>query len=726
MTQPLGSPLPALISYYNRLEADPNQMVAGFGFSLEKIHFQVVLESDGTFVSLDDIRERSDRGKPIPLSRLVPDGGGRSGTGLKPFFCWDNTGYTLGRDNKGKPERAAEMFAAFRDLHLSFREELGGDQAFAALCRFLEKWDPARAESESTWSEAAGLNVVFKVRGHAAFVHQSDTVKAAWLRRQAADNQTEGRVHGVSLVSGQREEIARLHPLLSGVIGANTMGAAIVSFNASSFESYGKSQSYNAPVGAVDVFRYTTALNRLLADKARRVSIGDATVVFWSDRAEAADAEEIAQQFFIEPVAKDVAAEDGKMISRLWEFLKAARQGRLEDHVSDSEAPFYVLGLSPNASRLSVRYWLATTVRQFAERLERHAADLEIAGARPGAPPLVIRGMVAEIMPQEMTSDSQKRYAAQLAGEIARAVLGGLPRFPEALLNSIVRRIRSDGVMSWRRASILKAFLKREGSFDVDVYLNKEHPEKAYHCGRLLAVLAFAQEQALGKVNGGVVRRNLGSVMATPGLMLGRLQRAAEIGHIPKLEGDLPDFVRDELKDINVRLQDDVPSRLSLRQQSLFALGFYQQLQYLDYTGGQVKANKRWRTPQGEWARSKLEVKVAEALQRFKLVYMYEPRALLDEGERWPDFVVRRGRGKDLFIEVLGMNTPEYNNRWDIKQHAYERFGITREGGPEGRLIVLDFRDRAYNERVVHEALRPYFSNQEDSLSQEMQEPSND
>ncbi len=119
-------------------------------------------------------------------------------------------------------------------------------------------------------------------------------------------------------------------------------------------------------------------------------------------------------------------------------------------------------------------------------------------------------------------------------------------------------------------------------------------------------------------------------------------------------------------------------------------------------------------------------MKVADALHRFKLDYIYEPRALLDEGERWPDFVVRRGRGKDLFIEVLGMNMPEYNDTWNIKLRAYERFGITPEGGPQGRLIVLDFREQDYDERVVHEALRPFFADQEDSPSQETQESSND
>ena len=286
MTQPTSGLLPALIGYYRRLVDDPNQSVADVGFSVEKIHFCIVLEPDGKLFDFQDIRERNDRGKPFPRSLLVPDGGGRSGTGLKPFFCWDNTGYALGRDNKGKPDRAADMFAAFRDLHLSFRDELAGDEGFSALCRFLERWEPARAEQLPNWEEAAGLNVVFKLRARERYIHQSEAVRSAWSRRAAAQGGDEANVAGVSLVDGEEGDLARLHPQLGGVAGANTSGAALVSFNLDAFESYGKSQSFNAPVGTRDAFRYTTALNRLLADDARRVRIGDATVVFWSDRPE--------------------------------------------------------------------------------------------------------------------------------------------------------------------------------------------------------------------------------------------------------------------------------------------------------------------------------------------------------------------------------------------------------------------------------------------------------
>ncbi|MGO9917010.1 MAG: type I-C CRISPR-associated protein Cas8c/Csd1 [Isosphaeraceae bacterium] len=570
MTQVASGLVPALVNYYQRLEADPAQAVAAYGFSREKIHFAVVLDPDGTLISLDDIRERNDRGKPIPALLLLPDSGGRSGTGLKPYFCWDNTGYALGRDNKDKPERAASMFAEFRKLHLSFRDHLASDEGFLALCRFLERWDPSQAESLPNWTEAAGLNVVFKVRARAGYVHQSDAVRGAWLRHVAAEGESEPGVRGTSLVSGEEEEIARLHPQISGVTGANTTGAAIVSFNLNAFESYGKSQSYNAPVGTRDAFRYTTALNRLLADGRRRVRIGDATVVFWTERQEAADAEEFFRELFGEDAPQ--GAEHQKTADRLRVFLDAARQGRLADQLSDPDAPFYVLGLSPNASRLNVRYYLAGTVREFAERLMHHAADLEMIGARPEDPPLVIRRLVAE------TAREPKDVAPQLAGEVARSVLGGLP-YPQILFTAVIRRVRADSVMNHRRAAILKACLVRKREKEVPVALDRDHPDEAYQCGRLFAALEKTQEDATdGKLNSTIKDRYFGAAGATPAAVFPRLMRIHQ-HHMNKLEHEGQRILREKLIGEIFGRITGFPAHLALAKQGLFYIGYYHQRQ---------------------------------------------------------------------------------------------------------------------------------------------------
>src|SRR5262249_8486631 len=159
--------------------------------------------------------------------------------------------------------------------------------------------------------------------------------------------------------------------------------------------------------------------------------IGDATVVFWSDRPSAAEDEQSFQQFFTESIPLGDSAEDRTIVDRVRLFLDAARQGRLADQLRDPEAPFYVLGLSPNAARLNVRFWLTGTVLDFARSLTDHIKRLEMIGARPDDPLLVIRRLLRE------TAREPKDIAPQLAGEVARAVLAGLP-YPQALFNAVV------------------------------------------------------------------------------------------------------------------------------------------------------------------------------------------------------------------------------------------------------------------------------------------------
>ncbi len=526
-------------------------------------------------------------------------------------------------------------------------------------------------------------------------------------------------------------ELARLQPQISGVAGANTTGAAIVSFNLAAFESYGKSQSYNAPVGVRDAFRYTTALNRLLADGSRRARIGDATVVFWSDRAEGSGAEEMLSLFFGDQHPQGDPAEHAATVDRVRSFLSAAAQGRLGDVLKEPDAPFFILGLSPNASRLNVRYWLAGSVQQFAERLARHVEQLEMTGARPEDPPLTIRRLLLE------TAREPKDIAPQLAGQLARAVLEGTP-YPRALLDTILRRVRIEANINHVKAACLKAYLVRNGDMTMESSLNKRHPEPAYHCGRMLALLAFSQDEAIKSDNAGVVRRNMGAAMATPGLVLGRLIRGAEVGHLPKLEGDVQTFVRDELQSICVSLGDRIPSNLDLTRQGVFALGFYQEQSFLEEARKAIRNRRLHRSDQGDWMASRLEVCVANALARAGIRYVYEVRSVLESGqERWPDFFIEGTVPREhVYLEVLGYSSPEYNQRWENKLDAYEKKGITPTGGKNGRLAILDWRSRwgpnpekspAYpSDADIIDAIRPHLPIPEAAEPQTLDHPASD
>lgn len=560
--------LPALVTYYDRLEADPEQDVAPIGFSREKIHAELVLEKDGTVAGFNDVRERTPRGKPSFRPMLVPDAGGRSGTGMKPFLCWDNTGYVLGRDNKGNPERAERMFDAFRELHLSLRASIGEDEGYAALCTFLSKWNPCDAETLPGWEELAGLNVVFKLRGREGYVHQSQAVRRAWQAIQSASNGT--GLRGVSLLSGEEGEIARLHPLIGGVAGANTTGAAIVSFNLDAFTSYGKDQSYNAPVGVADADKYTKALNRLLDNGARRMRVGDATVVFWADAPPQVAA--VAGDWLAEELAEERAktAESQQKVDELAASLRAIRQGRLPREVP-AETPFYVLGLSPNASRIHVRFWLPGTFGQLATRLAEHHGRLEMVGQRPGDPPLMLRTLLLE------TAREAKDIPPQLAGQLARAVLGGT-QYPRAWFDAIIRRVRVEGDVNHRKAAILKAYLIQNYDPEVPVSLQPDHPDEAYQLGRLFAALEKTQEDVSPGLNKTIKDSYFGAASSTPASVFPRLMRLHQF-HIEKFDNPGRRVAREKLVTAICGRVTQFPRHLPLEKQGLFHIAYYHQRQ---------------------------------------------------------------------------------------------------------------------------------------------------
>ena len=574
MSRIATSPLPALIRHYERIKSDPNQAIADFGFSCQKVSFVVAIEPDGSLHAVQDVREEHN-GKRVLKELLVPGQSKPSGQGINPRFLWDNAQYMLGfKPEDDDPKRTTECYEAFRQMHLESEAEIG-DEAFSAVCRFFKRWNPCEATEQPVLVELGVGFGVFRLRGHAEYVHNRPAVLDYWNRR-LAEEANEDQVFGMSLVTGNVEPLARIHePKIKGVAGAQSSGAVLIGFNDTAYESYGKTQGYNAPVGVRDAFRYTTALNRLLADYSRRVRIGDATVVFWADCAESTGVEEVVAAFFGEESPKDEDVESGKMVGRVREFIRAAQQGRIVDEVNNPEAAFYVLGLSPNAARVNVRFWIASTVGEFASRLAQHVQDLEMVGAREHAPPLAIRRLLWE------TAREPKDIPPQLAGELARSVLGGLP-YPQMLFNAVVRRIRIDPrTTDWqanhRRAAILKAYLIRNRKENVPVALNKDHPEEVYQLGRLFAALAKTQSDAHKVLNSTIRDRYFGAASATPAIVFPQLLRLHQ-HHIKKMEGGLR-VNREKLIDEICGRIGSFPTHLTLEQQGLFYIAYYHQHQ---------------------------------------------------------------------------------------------------------------------------------------------------
>lgn len=375
--------LAALNEYYTRLqESDPGSISVP-GYSAEKISYEIVLGHDGSVLGVNDLRELTGKNL-IPKTLSVPASFKRPGTGAKSFFLWDKTSYVLGISATSK--RCQEEHAAFKVLH---QQSLAGtdDSGLRALLAFLGRWEPGSFPQSPHFAAHgdafADSNIVFRLQGDTGlndtprYLHQRPAAEAAWSHLQA--NGDSG-IAGTCLVTGRQAAIARLHPAIKGVNGAQSSGASIVSFNLDSFTSYGKTQGENAPVSDLATFSYTTALNHLLRrgkDNSQRLTIGDATVVFWAQAAKQSEALAAESLFaaFMNP-----SDSDDQETERLRSAMVSVSEGRpLESLAPDlrDDTHLFILALAPNASRLSIRFWETDTLAHFAKRLALDVDGIE-------------------------------------------------------------------------------------------------------------------------------------------------------------------------------------------------------------------------------------------------------------------------------------------------------------------------------------------------------------
>jgi len=580
--------LQALNQYYERLLQKADRDVPLFGFSVQKISFCVVLERDGRLHAFEPVVSEVVRGRPLPQQLVVPGQSKPTGSGVNPCFLWDNATYMLGQVPEDRQtEWARERFEAFRGHHLAAEREID-DPAFSAVCRFLEHWDPEALGNHPELSEMARNFGAFRLRGEQGYVHERPAV-SDWWRRQAA-TPGEGQA-GTCLVTGDTAALANIHePRIKGVLGSQSTGATLVSFNLDAFESYGKSQSYNAPVSRRAAFQYATALNRLLSDDRRKVQVADATTVFWTEKP--APAENVFPSIFAMTPRPSEADEDAVTLRRVHAFLDRLRRGKaddLTDLLGELDTRFYVLGLAPNASRISVRYWLTGTVRQLAKHLARHVRDLEIVGLDDRPP--TVQELLRETAPPKNGYPDPDKIPRILTGGLVRSILTSRP-YPAAFYAAILRRIRAESFAvptkrkDWRsamvrRAAAIKTYLIRNFGKEIPVSLNPDHPEPAYHLGRWFALLEKIQKDALGEnLNATIKDRFFTAASSTPSAVFPRLIRLSQ-HHLNRIENVGLRVTRDKQVQEAAGRLDRFPRRLSMEEQGLFCLGYYHQTQAL-------------------------------------------------------------------------------------------------------------------------------------------------
>jgi CRISPR-associated protein Csd1 len=605
--------LHSLAQRYERLASTGEAPVPGFAPA--QISFTIRLDLQGNYVTTDD--ERTGEGKKArPITRLAPAAPKRT-VGIASGAFWDKTSYVFGRTaidqtvSAAKQAKDAERLIKEHAAFVARHEQLlaaTDDAGCAALLTFLRQWSPDQYDALKDAAAMLDQNVAFRLQGEAGFIHDRPAARAALLTEAGA---RDAAPSGMCLVTGKTAPIARLHPSIKGVPGAQSSGAALVSFNLDSFTSYGKLQGANAPVSEHAAFAYSTALNALLTpshtDKKgrpvyrNRITLGDTTVPFW---AEHRYAEELARGMMNADDDQDIVA-DGSLptdatteTTKIRAVLEKMEQGQplsqaAGDMGIDPQWRVSVLGLSPNAARLSVRFWSETSLATFTRNFQHHWEDLHIE-PRPSEKPPSLWRLLLELAPQR----EAKNIPAHLSGELMRAILNGFP-YPRALLIQTIMRIRADGEVNALRVALAKAVVTRTARRahaaalrenpelppwkDPLMSLDRDESNVGYRLGRLFALLDYAQYLSVGAVNAGVKEKFFASASSTPRRIFPSLLRMSQ-NHLSDARKDVETRDRANHTDSEIKQVMDgleahtpFPTTLSLDDQGRFIVGFYHQ-----------------------------------------------------------------------------------------------------------------------------------------------------
>lgn len=587
--------LQALYDYYQRkaLDPDPTRRLPAYGLEDKEIPFIIELSADGRPLGIVDTRQIEGK-KKVARRYLVPKGVKRS-SGVAANLLWDTAEYVLGVDTRGKPERVAEQYAAFRQRIADLPESARQDAGIQALELFYTSGGAAQLSDDACWPEILEVNPVmtFRLHNDGDLICQRPAVVSACRSDEDAGDAT-----AICLVTGEPAATERLHTVIKGVWGAQSSGATLVSFNLDAFASFNKEQGDNAPVSPFAAFAYTTALNHLLDRNSRqRFQVGDASTVFWAQK-EDEDAESAFSAVFWDSNYDDPDAQT-ELIRGL---LNSVYSGQFDGGRGDNR--FFVLGLAPNAARISVRFWYAEPIRVVAEKIREWFEDLEISRPDYEPPYPALRRLLGSlcIATKEKPFGDIEKLPEIVSGDATRALLsGGL--IPAVVLNAALQRCRAEQAkkdpvsgkpvrhVPTTRAALIKAYLNRYFRLhapdrkEITVSLDRTNKEPAYLRGRLFALYERIQELAAERELNRTIRDAFfGSAMATPRAVFPRLIRLDQV-HMRDLRRRKPSvasYFDRELREVNDGLpasQLAFPASCPSMEQGLFTLGYYHQRQ---------------------------------------------------------------------------------------------------------------------------------------------------
>lgn len=584
-----------LVRYYELLVTEEGSTIPRKGYGTAKISFSINIDDSGNLINLTSCKIAVGN-KVVARQMTVPEPvKGRTGIKPVPDFLYGNSSYVLGFDDKGKPERTRACFESFKKHNIAILQNAQCKEAEAVI-KFLENWNPDKALNIQTIKENLeeiykGAVFIFRFFGKED-IHDVPEIRLAWTKYK---NAMSGGTVQQCLITGELSPIAMLHPTIKGLFKGQPMGASLVSFNADAYESYNtsreKRKGLNSPISEYATFAYGTALNNLLSDGSHKIILGDTTVVFWAETTVPIyhdmfslflDSSQLYSKNEKGKAVRSAVAE--RMIKTVLEKIAKGKKADVDEfhkNAVDRNMQFYVLGMSPNKARVSVRFFLKGSFGSFMDKIEQHYEDLAIQKQSDELTLVPVPMILSETISK---SSEDRAVSTYLSTSLMHAVLLG-DDYPNSLYQTILLRIHAEHDINYYKAAIIKAYLLRKArKSGIETYkevltlsLNVNTDNRPYLLGRLFSVLEKVQKDANPGIKSTIRDKYFSSASSTPAATFPILLSLAQ-HHIMKLDfGSYYDKIIGEIMDKLDINNDPFPKNLSLDEQGLFYLGFYHQ-----------------------------------------------------------------------------------------------------------------------------------------------------
>ena len=591
--------LKALYDYYQAMAELKKDEVAQFGMDWVTISFVIIINEDGTFKDIESTK----------LEGLLPTDKTRTAA-VVPYILWDKASYVLGLSDK-EGGRVKQEFDSFRKEIQKIHEETPENIGFRAIHLFYEKEQYLVAQKNEALQKAKGGWIAFRL-STTSDPHQLIGSDEDARQYRISDESNRASVDACCMITGKRESIAKTHK----GIKISRDNPPLISFQINAgYDSYGKEQGANAPISERASDAIAKGLNILLEwGRNTNYKIGDTTFVFWStlqkddllsaykeatftglpsDSDFDDEEEDEASSSSNESKEKLDPERNVRVLKRALEVVRGYQSSHIDKEHPDR---FYILGLTPNKSRLSVKLWMEGTVREIVGNTLQHLEDMNIVRFNglldEEAPPL---RPIYKIMQAIYTATDSTKWPRQVVQELLESIIKGLP-YPPALQMACLERIHHDHTSKYPvtelRAALLKAYINRKHKKNPQIThltmaLDKSNSNPAYLAGRLFALLERIQEKAIPGVKANITDRYFRTASATPGIIFGRLLQlsAFHLSKIKKEHGGLGYYFDRQIQEVLELLpggQATFDKFFTPDQQSIFAVGYYHQKAYRD------------------------------------------------------------------------------------------------------------------------------------------------